>query len=217
MDVLAEYYHWPDPVTAAIVATPALVGGAGVAAPVAITAAVAAPTVAAGGLSAAAIAGIGLGAGGLGLGAIGLVQQGQAAAAAAKGQEAMAAYNARVQQQEAEMAVQQSLYRQSLHNREMSRAQGALLANLAASGVSASEGTPLLIQQTQATEAEMDRLMIAYQGQISSGRSMSQASLDRLQGSIYGQRAKNEATTGYLKAGTSLLTGFGQYSAIKSR
>ena len=215
MDILARYAHFPDPVTAAIVATPALVGGAGVAAPVAITAAVAAPTAAAGGLSAAAIAGIGLGAGGLGLGAIGLVQQGQAAAAAAKGQEAMAAYNAKVQEQESEMAVQQSLYRQNLHNREMSRAQGALLANLAASGVSASEGAPLLIQQKQAAEAEMDRLMIAYQGQIASGRSLSMAGMDRLQGGIYGQQAKSAKTTGYVNAGATLLTGFGKYASSK--
>jgi len=46
---------------------------------------------------------------------------------------------------------------------------------------------------------------------------LSQGNMDRLQANIYGQRAKNEATAGYLKAGTSLLTGFGQYSAIKSR
>jgi len=229
MDILAEYYHWPDPITATVVAITAAAKTFGAAAAAGM--AVGTTTLTGGGIAGAAglatgqaigAAGAFLGStagmltvGGLGVAALGQIQAGQAAAAQAKGQEAMAQYNARVQQQEAEMAAQQSLYRQSLHNREMSRAQGALLANLAASGVSASEGTPLLIQQTQATEAEMDRLMIAYQGQISSGRSMSQASLDRLQGSIYGQRAKNEATTGYLKAGTSLLTGFGQYFADK--
>ena len=216
MDVLAEYYHWPDPVTAAIILTPAAVAGAPAAA--AGVAAIAVPSAAVAttaGIGAAGVAGIALGAAGLASSAYGQVRAGQAAAAQAKGQEAMAAYNARVQQQEAEMAAQQSIYRQNLHNREMSRQQSSLLASLSASGADPSAGTPLLIQAMQASEAEMDRLMIAYQGQIASGRALSQGNMDRLQANIYGQRAKNEATAGYLKAGTSLLTGFGQYFADK--
>ena len=221
MDVLAEYYHWPDPVTATIAATAAATAAAPAAA-TAATAAVAATTAgattaAAAGMSTAAMVGIGMSAAGLGLGAYGTIRSGQAAAAQAKGQEAMAAYNAKVQEQDAEAATQQSLYRQQLHNRDASRRMSSLQALLAASGADPSAGTPLLIQSEQAKQDEMDRLMIAYQGQIASGRSLSMAGMDRLQGGIYGQQAKNAKTTGYVNAGATLLTGFGKYASIKSR
>ena len=209
MDVLAEYYHWPDPITMAVIANVASVAAKG-------AAVVGAGALAVGG-AVAANAALATGVAGTTLTAAGQIQAGQAAAAQAKGQEAMAAYNARVQEQEAEMASQQSLYRQQLHTREGSRQMASLRANMAASGVDISEGSPLLIQQTQATESEMDRLMIAYQGQIASGRAMSQAGMDRLQGSIYSKQAKSAKTTGFIGAGTSLLTGFSKAAAIKNR
>ncbi|HUT95291.1 MAG TPA: hypothetical protein VMY37_37905 [Thermoguttaceae bacterium] len=147
---------------------------------------------------------------GVGMQAIGTLQAGQAAAAEAKSRQAMAEYNAKVAEQEAKAAEAQTQFQQKRQAEAALRQQGRLRAGLGAAGVVTTEGTPLMIQAKQAAEAELEGLMIGYEGQIRAGRARSQAALDRLQGSIYGQRAKTASRGGFMGAGTSLLTGFGE-------
>ena len=146
---------------------------------------------------------------GTGVSALGMMQAGQAQAQAAKGQQAVANYNARVQEQEARSIEQATRYRQLRHAESANRYGSSLLANMGASGVSLSEGSPLLIAASQAAQSEMDNLMIGYEGQVAESRSRNQAHLDTLQGQIYGQQARSATAAGYVGAGSSLLTGFG--------
>ena len=154
--------------------------------------------------------------GGLGLGAAGMIGQGNAAAAQARSQQAIAEYNVKIQQREAAAQEQQALYRQKLQAQEANRMASSLRAGLGTSGAVLSEGTPLLIQATQAEQSELDNLMIGYQGRIARGQAINQAAIDRAQATIYGQQARSSATVGYTGAGTSLLTGFGKYGMKKA-
>jgi hypothetical protein len=151
-------------------------------------------------------------AGGVGLGALGIYQQGQAAAAAAKGQQAVAEYNAKVAQQQATSIDRQTEYRTRMRAEQAAQQQSGLLAAAGASGVVPSEGSPLMVQAAQAAESELDTLMIGYQGQVAAAQQRSQAGLDTLQAGIYGQQAGYASTAGLIGAGTTLLQGFGNYS-----
>ena len=152
---------------------------------------------------------------GVGISALGTYQAGQAQAEQAKGQQAMAEYNAQVARQEAKALETRSLYESRLQNKEAQRIGSSLEAGLAASGVSPSAGTPLLIQATQAAESEMENLMIGYEGRTAAGRAMSQSKLDTMQAGIYGTAAKNYSRGGMIGAGATLLTGFGKMAARK--
>ena len=142
--------------------------------------------------------------------ALGQYQAGQAAASQAKSQQAMAEYNAKVQEQQAKMELAQSEFRGKRQAESAERQRSSLQAGLGASGVVPESGTPLLIQAAQAKESELDQALIGYQGQIAAARSMNQASLDRMQGSIYSRKAKNASQGGMFGAGTTLLSGFGR-------
>lgn len=153
--------------------------------------------------------------GGLGLMTVGTLQSGQAAAAEAKGQQAIAAYNAKVQEREAATEEQAALYKQRRQAKEATRTASTMRAAMGASGALAGEGTPLLIEARQAAESELENLMIGYQGQVGANRALSQAELDRLQGGIYGRRAKSLSRAGMIGAGGSLLTGLGSLAATR--
>lgn len=189
------YEHWPDPLTAFIAAAiPGVTtsfGGIGLA----LTPAFA---------TTAAVAG------GLGLTTAGILQAGQAAASEAESQAAVAEYNAKIQEREAEAIEQQAQYAQRKQAEEAARYASTLRAEFGASGVVSSEGTPLLIQSRQAAESELENLMIGYQGQRGVQRALSQAVLDRAQARLYKQRGRSARTAGYVGAGTTLLTGFGE-------
>jgi pyruvate/2-oxoglutarate dehydrogenase complex dihydrolipoamide acyltransferase (E2) component len=161
--------------------------------------------------------GIALSAAGIGVGVAGSIQSGRAQKAQAEyeaeSSQAMAEYNARVQDAEAKAQQQATEYEQMQQAREASRRMGAMRADLGASGVVATEGTPLLIQATQAEEDELENLMIGYAGQTAVSRTKSQAALDRLQGSIYagrGKMAKMYSTAGYISAASTGLQGAGR-------
>ena len=146
---------------------------------------------------------------GIAVSAAGVYAQGQAAAAQAKAQQVVAEYNARVAKQQAKANEQAALFKSRRQAAEAERYRSSLEAGFGASGAVPTEGTPLLIGATQAAESELENLMIGYEGQIGTQRAMSQASLSRLQGDIYGQRAKMASRSAMFGAGTSLLTGFG--------
>lgn len=152
---------------------------------------------------------------GIGMTALGQYQAGQAAAAQAAGQQAMAEYNAKVAEQQAKTEELRSQYESRRQAEAAERYKSELAAGIGASGVVSSEGTPLLIQARQAAEAELDNLMIGYEGQTAASRARSQAALDKMQAGIYGTASRNASMAGMMGAGTSLLTGFGQYYGRK--
>lgn len=151
---------------------------------------------------------------GIGLTAAGQLASGAAQAQQAESQAAMAEYNAKVQQQEAKAIEQRNRFEQKRQAQEAARISSGLQADLAASGAVSTEGTPLLIQAKQAAENELDNLLIGYEGMINAARARSQAGLEQMQAGIYRRKAGSSRVSGYLGAGSTLLTGFSQMAYL---
>ncbi len=145
---------------------------------------------------------------GTGLAAAGMVQQGMAASAEAKSAEALAEYNAKVQAREARAIEQRTAFAQTRQAKAGARTMATMRARMGKAGVVAGAGTPLLIQAKQASELELENLMIGFEGGIEAGRARSQAEIDRMQAGIYKRKARAERIGGYMGAGATLLTGF---------
>lgn len=95
--------------------------------------------------------------------------------------------------------------------RKAGRAQAAAArASLAGSGVDTGEGTALRIQSGIVGDAEQDAYQTILNGINQGARLNSQAQADRISG-------KNASTSGYISAGSSLLSAGGKsYSGWKS-
>jgi len=122
--------------------------------------------------------------------------------------EAISEYNARVQEQEARQIEARTALAQRRQAEAGERTMGALRARLGKAGAVMTTGAPLMIQAEQASELEMENLMIGYKGATAAQRTRSQAKIDKLQAKIYGKRAKTAMIEEGMKAGTTLITGF---------
>lgn len=148
-------------------------------------------------------------AGGIGLAAAGEIQAGRVASAEAESQEAIANYNAAVQEREAQAVEQRTGLEQQRQAQESARAMSRIQARIGVSGAVPTVGAPLRLQAKQASEFEMENLMIGYRGATEAARARSAAEITRIQAKVYGRRAKTAKQAGYMRAGTTLLTGFG--------
>lgn len=147
---------------------------------------------------------------GTGLAAVGQIQAAQAAAAQAESAKAMAEYNAQVAEQEAKAIERRTGFEGRRAAEAAERRQSKLRAALGTAGVILTAGAPLKIQAEEAKESELEQLLISYEGDVAASRARSQAVLDRAQADIFGQRAGAARTAGFIGAGSTLLTGFGQ-------
>ncbi|EBB1213326.1 hypothetical protein R7736_002131 [Salmonella enterica] len=125
-------------------------------------------------------------------------------------QKKMANYQAAQAEADAE-AAQSAARVEADRIRKAGRAQAAQAnAALAASGVDTGEGTALRIQSGIVGDAEQDAYQTILNGTNQSARLNAQASADRISG-------RNAATSGYIRAGSSLLSAGGKaYSGWKS-
>lgn len=146
---------------------------------------------------------------GAGIAAAGAIQSGKAAAAQGQAAQVMANRNAAIQEREAKAIEQKTRFEQQRQAERATRVKSALRAKLAGAGARMDVGAPLMLQEEQAAELELENLLIGYEGQVGAQRALSQAQLDRLQGRIYRQKGKATRTAGYIGAGSTLLTGFG--------
>lgn len=89
-----------------------------------------------------------------------------------------------------------------MFRRRQDRLQGTLRARVGGSGVTM-EGTPLMVAEDIASEAELQRLRILHGGIADESRLESQAGLSRFSGAAARQQ-------GNLRAGSYLLRGAGQ-------
>jgi hypothetical protein len=119
---------------------------------------------------------------GTGLSVVGALNQGKAESGAAQ-------FNA-------ESARQEAASREAAQRAQAQRQLGTIRAGVAKSGARM-EGTPLAVLSESAANAEIDALNTRYSGQR--------------EGALYDSRARNARTAGYLRAGTSLLTGASRY------
>jgi hypothetical protein len=147
---------------------------------------------------------------GTGLSAAASIQSGRQAAAQARSAQRVAKYNARIQEREAKAIEQKARFEQIQQAKRAARIKSRLRAKLAGSGARMDVGAPLMLQAEQAAELELENLLIGYEGQVGEQRALSQAELDRLQGKIYKQKGKAGRKAGYIGAGSTLLTGFGE-------
>ncbi len=141
--------------------------------------------------------------------AIGAVQQGRAAKAQGQFQAALIEQQADVTEQQAES--ERVAARQS--EGDFRRQQSALMARrraiLGASGVDQSTGSALLVSQDFARETELQALRIRSGGEIRGTRLEQQADLQRGEAGFARLAGSNAQTAGFLRAGSTLLTGFG--------
>lgn len=138
---------------------------------------------------------------GAGVQAIGQYQQ-------AKSEAQWHEYNAKVAEMNAIAAKQQAEYEEQKHRRETERILSRQRALYGKAGVRL-EGSPLLVMEETAAEAEMDALAIRRGGYIQSERYKSEAGIERM-------KAQSTRRAGAYKAGTTLLTGTGDFASSYS-
>lgn len=123
-----------------------------------------------------------------------------AAVKAGNDQKKLAEYNASIARSNAEAT--QASYNQQAANQAIKakRMIASQEVALSATGVVASEGSPLAIMASTASNTELDKLTTLHNGQLAYIKGMNQAN-----GLEYGGDLAQSA--GYMKAGTSLLAG----------
>jgi hypothetical protein len=144
--------------------------------------------------------------------AAGQVREGMAASAEGKSTQAMAEYNAKLQEREAKNIEAKTQYEQRKQAEYADRELSSMRAGLGTSGVVSTTGSPLLVQAKQASEFEITNIMMGQEGIQQAMAARSGAALSRLEGKIARQRAKNLASASYLSAGGTALSGFGSMS-----
>ena len=140
--------------------------------------------------------------------AIGGVMQAQAASVEGESAQNIANYNAQVAEQDAKAVEQRTALEQRREAQAAARRQSTLEARLGAEAVVSTAGAPLLMQAKQASESELQNLMVGYEGATQAARLRSQAAGIRAGGKLARQRGRARATGALIGAGTSVITGF---------
>jgi hypothetical protein len=123
--------------------------------------------------------------------AYGSIQAGRQAEETAK-------FNAALEAQKARAEMESAAYEEKQSRRERSRLLSRQAALYGKAGVKM-EGSPLDVMAETAAEGELEALMIRKYGATKAQQAMSQAQIDRYMG-------RTARTTGYMRAGTTLLT-----------
>jgi hypothetical protein len=146
---------------------------------------------------------------GVAISAFGALRQGQAA-------EKQGSFEKQQTNQQAKVTEQQAKTERVVAGQEegdFRRHQSALMATrraaLGRAGIDPSTGSPLMATKDFLRETELQALRIRAGGEIRGTRLEQQATLIRNQGSLLQLAGKNAKTAGYLRAGSTLLTGLG--------
>lgn len=130
---------------------------------------------------------------GTGVAAVGAIRQGQAQAAAMD-------FNAKVAQQNADIAEGQSLAASEAQQRDAQRRIGASVAAYGASGVQMSEGSPSDVLAESARMAALDNLTLKYNYKLKGLGYQTQSQLDSA-------NAASSRTASYFNAAATTLSG----------
>tara|TARA_R100000664_G_scaffold2159_1_gene5543 strand:- start:5215 stop:5676 length:462 start_codon:yes stop_codon:yes gene_type:complete len=118
--------------------------------------------------------------------------------------QAVAERNATIAEQEAEAQKKLTTYNLNKFNQSFEKLQSRTRVSLLKSGVELS-GTALKILQSNAEQAELQRDVIEYNGQVAEAKKLEEANFARISGTL-ARRQANLAALGYIsQAGTSLL------------
>lgn len=146
---------------------------------------------------------------GAGVSAYSSYQQGQA-------QSAMANYNALIARQNADLTAKQMELQKGetdiavkRHRAKTERTKATQRALFGKAGVEA-KGSPLLLAEETATEAELDALVIRYAGSREQANILAQQAGFEQEAIIQRMRGTQARRAGTLGAGSTLLTGLGR-------
>lgn len=118
--------------------------------------------------------------------------------------QAVAERNATIAEQEAEAQKKLTTYNLNKFNQSFEKLQSRTRVGLLKSGVELS-GTALKILQSNAEQAELQRDVIEYNGQVAEAKKLEEANFARISGTL-ARRQANLQALGYIsQAGTSLL------------
>ena len=119
--------------------------------------------------------------------------------------QAVAERNATIAEQEAEAQKKLTTYNLNKFNQSFEKLQSRTRVSLLKSGVELS-GTALKILQSNAEQAELQRDVIEYNGQVAEAKKLEEANFARISGTL-AKRQANLQALGYIsQAGTSLLS-----------
>lgn len=119
-----------------------------------------------------------------------------------------AQFNAAVQRQEGEFAVQQATEDERRQRVQSRYALGGMRAAIGASGIQR-DGSALDVLQDSASNAEMDALTIRHKGQLAKWAAETNAQMSEFQGAQAKEQAKFAAAGQVLGAGGSAAKGLG--------
>ncbi len=119
-----------------------------------------------------------------------------------------AAYNAAVQRQEGQFAVEQAAEDERRQRVQSRYALGGMRANIGANGIQR-DGSALDVLQDSASNAEMDALTIRHKGQLAKWAAETNATMEEFKGAQAKEQAKFAAAGQVLGAGGSAAKGFG--------
>jgi hypothetical protein len=142
-----------------------------------------------------------------GLATAGILQSGEASAADAESRQNIANFNAQVQRQEAVAKRTATRFASKRQAKSAARTKGTLETRIAAAG---GAGSPVAIDLAaeQASELELENLLIGFEGEVAATQAERQAELDIASGKIARKRGSNLQTASRIQAGTTLLKGF---------
>ena len=138
---------------------------------------------------------------------IGAISDANSKSDAYESQAAWNQYNATIDRQNADTALQQSASEQARQNRRARQVMGEQRAATAQSGTGFGGSNADLLDQS-ATLAELDMLNIAYEGQMRARGHEIQAQGEDYSAGVNKGNAKRAKRAGIFNAGRSLLTGF---------
>ena len=147
---------------------------------------------------------------GTALSAYGTYSQGQAQAAQAKAAANAANYNSAVARNNAQLALEEGNANEESQRRHARAVLGQQRAALAEAGIGL-EGTGGDLYEQSASNAELDAQNIRYGAQLQSTSYLNQSNLEMAQAKQYSRNAANASTASYIGAGSSLLSGYGNY------
>jgi hypothetical protein len=130
-----------------------------------------------------------------------------ATAARAEGKSAqnIAEFNAQVEEQRAIAAKAKAKFEQQRQAKKGTAIKSAQIAKLAKGGGLGSPVAGDLVAE-QASELELENLLIGFEGEVASQQSLNQAELDRLSGKLSKQRGKATARAANVGFGIQLGT-----------
>lgn len=146
---------------------------------------------------------------GAGLMAAGHLQGGRAAEKEGQAAYKMGLYNQQVQEREARAIEQKTAFESLQQARRGRRAVGKARAYAATRGAVTGEGAAADIVDEQYAEMELENMLIGYEGRMQAGRARQKGKLDVYRGRMAKRRGRQAKKASYIKAGATLLTGFG--------